>query len=251
MNVTLIHFTGKGSPDERWAAANLLLFTKRTRLELSPAAMAEIEAWSPERKLEELRYVADTIPSSWEFVDYVFLITDVSRAYTHQQVRTRSGSYAQQAQRVVNMGSFDYVYTERNLRDPTAKRLLDDCLANIRTTYAALLAAGQPVEDARGILPTNITTNILAKFNMRAFVELVRARGGGRTQAEYRAVVAQMVDAVLTVHPWMECFLHGDRDRDYYRELEKFAERELGANFAAKNSMLKIVDRMRRKESKK
>ena len=64
--------------------------------------------------------MANTIPSSWEFVDYTFLVTGVSRAYTHQQVRTRAASYAQQTMRVLNMGEFDYIYTQRNLEDPKA-----------------------------------------------------------------------------------------------------------------------------------
>ena len=42
---------------------------------------------SDEQKEEELKYVFGTIGSSWEFVDYIFLITDVSRAFTHQAVR--------------------------------------------------------------------------------------------------------------------------------------------------------------------
>lgn len=246
MAVELISFTGKGAPDEMWAAADLLLFTKNTRLEMRPALFNEIRGWSQAKKMQELEYMANTIPSSWEFVDYTFLVTGVSRAYTHQQVRTRAASYAQQSMRVVNVSDFDYVFTERNLANQQAKNLLDECLAQIKATYATLIAIGQPVEDARGILPTNITTNIVCKFNMRTFVELAKARSGGRTQGEYQQVVGRMIDAVLAVHPWMEKFLFGDAGRNYFDELEAFAKKKFGGDLLAKGELLKIVDKMRK-----
>ncbi len=77
-------------------AAELLIFTKSTRLNMSPGLMDEIMSWSEDKKLAELEYMAATIPSSWEFVDYVFMIEGVSRAFTHQFVRSRNASYAQQ-----------------------------------------------------------------------------------------------------------------------------------------------------------
>lgn len=246
MAVELISFTGKGAPDEAWAAADLLLFTKNTRLEMRPALFNEIRGWSQARKMQELEYMANTIPSSWEFVDYTFLVTGVSRAYTHQQVRTRAASYAQQSMRVVNVSDFDYVFTERNQQSPEAMAALAEGLQGIKNIYAALIAIGQPVEDARGILPTNIATNIVCKFNMRTFVELAKARSGGRTQGEYQQVVGRMVDAVLAVHPWMGKFLFGDVGRNYFDELEAFAKEKFGGDLIAKGALLKIVDKMRK-----
>lgn len=246
MNVKLISFTGKGAPDEQWAAADLLLFTKNTRLEMCPTLLAEIQAWPLTKKLAELEYMAKTIPSSWEFISYTFLITGVSRAYTHQQVRTRAASYAQQSMRVVNVSDFDYIFTERNKENPKAMLVLEDALVAVKRAYAKLISLGQPVEDARGILPTNISTNIVCKFNMCTFVDLAKARTGGRTQNEYQRVVSKMVDEVLAVHPWMDKFLHGDVGRNYFDEIEAFASEQFGGDLIAKGKLLKIVDKMRR-----
>ena len=66
MKVTLINYTQD--------AVDMLLFTKSTRLNMSPGLMSEIAKWPPSKKYEELKYMANTIPSSWEFVDYVFLV---------------------------------------------------------------------------------------------------------------------------------------------------------------------------------
>ena len=246
MDVKLIHFTGKGAHNEQWAAADLLLFTKGTRLEMDPGRFEAIQAMPIEDKLEQLEYMANTIPSSWEFVDYVFLVTGVSRAYTHQQVRTRAASYAQQSMRVVNKEGFEYIFTERNLEDPEARNIISLACHQIQYAYDKLQEIGQPVEDARGILPTNISTNIICKFNMRTFVELAKSRSGGRTQGEYQKVVIKMIDAVLAVHPWMDKFLFGDKGRDYFAEIEEFAQEEFGGDLMKKGKLLKIVDKLRK-----
>lgn len=249
MDVKLIHFTGKGAANEQWAAVDLLLFTKNTRLEMKPGLFRKIQSMSTEEKLAQLKYMANTIPSSWEFVDYVFLVSGVSRAYTHQQVRTRAASYAQQSLRVVDKKAFDYIFTERNLKSPKAERIIKTACYQIQDAYDKLLEEGQPIEDARGILPTNISTNIVCKFNMRTFVDLAKSRSGGRTQNEYQQVVRKMIDAVLEVHPWMDMFLFGDRGRDYFDEIEAFAKEEFGDDLKKKGKLLKIVDKLR-KESK-
>lgn len=236
MKVTLISHTPE--------AATLLLFTKATRLTLSPGLLEEIRDMNPQEKLTDLEYMADTIPSSWEFVDYVFLVEDVSRAYTHQQVRTRAASYAQQSMRVLEMGDFGYVYTQKNLSDAHAKQTIDNCLLSIKTAYNNLLRIGQPAEDARGILPTNIATNIVCKFNLRTFVDLAKSRTGGRTQSEYQSVINAMVDCVLSVHPWAEKFLF-KQGRDYFAEIEEFAKRKF-PDLKERGELLKIVDGMRK-----
>lgn len=237
MKVTLINHTQN--------AAELLLFTKSTRLTLSPGLMEEIRDWSDERKSKELEYMASTIPSSWEFVDYVFLVEGVSRAYTHQQVRTRAASYAQQTMRVLNMGEFDYVFTDKNRLDPKAMAAIEKHKDFTREAYNYLISIGQPPEDARGILPTNIATNIVCKFSLRTFVDLAKSRTGGRTQAEYQKVVNAMVDEVLKVHPWAEKFLF-QQGRDHFAEIEAFAQREFGGDLLKKGELLKIVDKMRK-----
>jgi thymidylate synthase (FAD) len=238
MKVTLISHTPE--------AENILLFTKATRLTMSPALLDEIRAWPHEKKMQELEYMANTIPSSWEFVDYTFMVEGVSRAYTHQQVRTRAASYAQQTMRVLDMAEFDYIFTEKNKADPKAMALINGVLKDIKIAYRNLVVhCGQPPEDARGILPTNISTNICVKVNLRTMAELARSRTGGRTQGEYQRVVNAMIDAVLAVHPWADKFFFA-KGRDFFAEIEAFAEREFGGNLLKKGELLKIVDQMRK-----
>lgn len=236
MKVTLISHTQD--------AEALLVFTKQARLGLSVARLHDIVRMPREKIEAELAYMADTIPSSWEFVDYVFCVEGVSRAYTHQQVRTRTGSYAQQSLRVVNKSDFDYVWPDRGL-PPLARQSIGWALSAIKQAYADAVEHGAPVEDARGILPTNIATNIVCKFNLRTMCELAASRTGGRTQGEYQAVVGAMCDEVLRVHPWAERFLF-PKERNYFDDIEAFAEKEFGGDLLRKGALLKIVDKMRK-----
>lgn len=186
-------------------ALNLLLRTKNTRLQHDD----DPAAWSEEKKLEHLAYMRDTIKSSWEFVDYTFEITEVTRAFTHQLVRTRTGSYAQESQRTVDVGDHGYL-TPDSLREAGHNHpveiyahAMDDSLA----AYNELISLGVPVQDARGVLPTNLHTSIIAKYTLRALHDMALVRLCTRTQGEYQQVFRMMKAAVVAVHPWAEPFI--------------------------------------------
>jgi len=215
MKVTLIYATP--------GAVDLLLFTKNTRLNLSPGLMDEIKAWPEEKKMRELEYMSKTVPSSWEFVDLIFVIEGVSRAFTHQLVRTRTASYAQQAMRVANMTDFEYETGPSIEKDVDLKYAYDGYMKEINTSYQALLKDGAAPEDARGILPTNIHTNIVAKYNLRAFSDLVIKRSDGRVQSEYQLALWKMVDEVLRVWPWAELFIM-PKHNESFSILSKYLE---------------------------
>lgn len=252
MKVSLIDFTGNGhyDPDH---AINMLLFTKNTRLQMSPGLFDEIAGWSQDKKMDELAYMAKTIPSSWEFVDYTFLLEGVTRAFTHQLVRTRTASYAQQTMRVLDVEGWDYLtgptitddkhveFVDENM---SAKDLYEKTMNDIAVAYDTLIDAGVAIEDARGVLPTNICTNIVVKMNMRTFVDTVRKRRSPRTQGEYRDVLKGMEDQVLAVHPWVAMFINTGPDIAMLA-LDK-AISEWVPEAKQRTDMLKLVDIIRR-----
>jgi thymidylate synthase (FAD) len=199
MNIKLINYTND--------AKNLLLFTKNTRLMNEQNSYENITKWPEGKKQGELDYMLKTIKSSWEFIDYTFDIRDVSRAFTHQFVRTRQASYAQQSQRTVNMKLFGYYTPSAIEEDPKAKLIFDETMAHIHSGYEELLKLKMAQEDARGVLPTNIYTNIVAKFNLRTLHEMAKSRLSPRAQGEYQQVFERMIACVIKVHPWAEPFL--------------------------------------------
>lgn len=218
MKVTLLTYT----PEAR----ELLLFSKQTRLSMDSGLMDEIRAWPEEKKQAELTYMLGTIESSWEFVDYTFSLTGVSRAFTHQLVRTRDDpfaenmglgpSYAQQSQRTVGMELFEFVMPEvfntgkendeEDCYDAARETVIWTC-DKIRTGYQHLIQIGMAPQDARALLPTNVSTNIMFKANLATLSRMAEKRLCSRTQGEYQNVFREMRLAIIAVHPWAEPFL--------------------------------------------
>lgn len=183
-------------------ALNLLLRSKNTRL----AGQEDPADWSDERKQQELDYILGTIKSSWEFVDYVFRISGVTRAFTHQLVRTRTGSYAQEAMRAVD-ASHHVIQMPQSVADSPFKEGWEGCATLAQNAYEYMVKSDIPRQDARGILPTNVETSIMAKFNLRTLHEMAKLRLCTRTQGEYQGVMRAMRLAVTTVHPWTKPML--------------------------------------------
>jgi len=237
--VELIDFTGRSSPDP-WYAANLLIWAKQTRTEMSPGGLSEISSWDEGKKLEQLQYIAATIPASWEFVDFTFLITNVTRAFTHQFVRTRTLSFAQQTMQVLRVEGWDY-HTGPSIKmdsSGAAEEIYDSLMRAISRTYTTLCnLSGVRIEDARGVLPTNILTNIVAKGNLRTWCDLLRKRASPRNQGqrpgyegEWSLVHREIRRQMQLAMPWTSLFLDRTADvvaRDLYQLLENVADDQL------------------------
>jgi len=248
MKVTLLDYTGNGHPDKDHAI-NLLIFTKQTRLTMEPGLLEKIAKWPGDQKYKELQYMANTIPSSWEFVDYTFLIEGVTRAFTHQFVRSRQFSFAQQTMRVLDVSTgpgWDYA-TGPSIDEKSGLRAnYHATMKYVADAYKWLIRDGAKVEDARGVLPTNILTNIVGKCNMRTLVELVRKRSSPRTQDEYRLVLDAMKASVRQVHPWIDLFINREVDQ-VIADLQKCLDGSLdqGLSFTYHNDMTKLLDQLR------
>lgn len=193
-------------------AAEMLILAKSTRLEMNPSLVANIMQMEQEEIDEQLGYIANTIPASWEFVDFIFLIQNVTRAFTHQFVRGRHASYAQQTMRVLDVGGWSYA-TGPTINNEGRKECYDRCMKWIAGAYQDLIEDGVAIEDARGVLPTNILTNILVKMNLRTFTETVRKRSSSRVQREYREVIKQMKEEAIKQLPWVEKFVERTFDK--------------------------------------
>lgn len=232
-------------------AGELIAFTKNTRLKrgLSGDLYRDIidrkGEFTEEWLMKELDYASQTIPSSWAFVNYTFMVTGVSRAYTHQQVRTSIGAqYAQQTMRVLEQSDFEYVYTRE---DDAYLESTNHALKVVQEMYDKMINDGVPAEDARGILPTNIGTAIVCQFSLITLAKIAQSRTGGRTQKEYQIVANQMVDEVIKVHPWVEKFLYSNHERNYFDEIEAWAAKTFPNDLLKKGELLKIVDKMKKK----
>lgn len=209
MNVKLINYTQD--------ARELLLFTKYARL--SPdadEAMSIINSWDEDRKNAELDYISKTIESSWEFVNYTFYVSGVSRSLTHQLVRTRSQnddegghdvSFAQQSQRTVSFDHISTVVPRTVSSNEKASIIWEGAIDQISDAQRQLEQLGIPTQDRRGLTPTNVTTQIVVKMDLRTFAHMLEERLCTRAQGEIQEMARLMMAEVLKVHPWTKPFL--------------------------------------------
>lgn len=189
-------------------AAALLIFTKSTRLNLSPSLFDEIKNWPKEKIDEQLEYMAKTIKSSWEFIDVTFLIEGVTRACAQQITRTRNASYAMQSQRVLD--ARDIAVSNPYAEEDPKNQAFDSLVSSIQAGYALMVDNGSSLEDARGILPMNTQCNLAAKYNLRSLSEVIKQRKSLRAQGEYADIADQMEKLVIGVWPWTEKFFQSD-----------------------------------------
>jgi len=196
MEVKLLDYTKQ--------ADRMLVFSKRTRHMDSAASWEQLESdLGTESFQKELAYALGSIGGPLEFVDYTFLLCGVTRALTHQLVRHRVGvSFAQQSMRLTDASEFGYMVPTAIENDIDQEYEYEDCMREINDRYKNLLELGAEPQNARGVLPTNILTNILMKINLRAFAEMLNVRLCIRAQGEFQEVAKIMQQLVIGVHPW-------------------------------------------------
>lgn len=123
-----------------------------------------------------------------EYVQMVFLIENVSRAFQQQLTRHRLASFAIQSLRVTDMGKFadEGRYTlPSTVKEPEA---IHCSMQEIQETYGNLIAGGMNAEDARGILPLNIHSPITMRIDFNALRHVLQGRLCLTAQEEARKV---------------------------------------------------------------
>jgi flavin-dependent thymidylate synthase len=141
-----------------------------------------------------------------EFIDFHFMFEGVTRAFTHQLVRQRTAVFVQESQRfaVKENASFEVGMPPSIscLKDDDPKRVLwEKSVTAVTNDYRNLINAGVPAEDARGLLPTNITTRVHYKTNLRNLAEHAGMRLCSQAQYEWKQVWYGIIKAVLAYGP--------------------------------------------------
>ena len=194
LDVQLLHWTGSLFP--AYAAARICYskagFTGVKPLE-SEAAMGE---WLRDKVLCHHHW------SILEQLDFHFVIRGISRVCSHQLVRHRLASYAQQSQRYVDKGDFRYIVPEIIANCPEALALYRRTMLELGEGYETLqqlLHATYPTlaneainQDARFVLPNACETEMVMKINGRQVIEISQKRLCSRAQWEIRALFEQI-----------------------------------------------------------
>lgn len=192
----------------------------------SPIDMYEDVGDIPEDK--KLKLVKGCIESGHhsvlEHAYFTFAIEGISRACSHQLVRTRIASFSQQSQRYVEIKEkqgelYDLLHcfptdeTIAKMKEIAEKYFVDvndnnyygyiHCLWQ----YALRIESGEKAEDARNSLPNATKTNIVMSLNLRSFMHLCNERLCARAQLEIRQLVKEMVKEVVKDEEWLKPYL--------------------------------------------
>ena len=115
-------------------------------------------------------------------------LTNVSRALTHQWVRSRVASHSQRSQRYVTEDSMDFILPESILKNEQAYTLATTYLAQLPQVAERLRKLGIPNEDVRALFPNCLPTAIVTTCNLREWMHILNERCCTRAQAEIRTV---------------------------------------------------------------
>lgn len=140
-----------------------------------------------------------------------FMISEVSRALTHQLVRHRLASFSQQSQRYVSEDQFGFVIP-KSIYELQAKWEKDGYdgsfiidfqrdMSTIQAMYNKWKERGLKSEDARYVLPNACHTEIVITANMREFRKICQLRCDVHAQWEIRDMATLMLIALYKKCP--------------------------------------------------
>ncbi|MFO8060031.1 MAG: FAD-dependent thymidylate synthase [Bacillota bacterium] len=193
MKVRVIDYTQE--PDRTVAVA--------ARLCYSPKDVDDIQTRMGDREvgrmIQMLRERGHLSPL--EHAYFTVAIEGLSRVSSHQLVRSRIASYSQQSQRYIDQREFDFVIPPSISEDPELQERFRRHLADSRSLYGDLRAAGVPGEDARFVLPQAVSTSIIMSKNARAWLEWFELRMCSRAQWEIRRLAEALLKELRELAP--------------------------------------------------
>ena len=196
MHVELLYHT----PDPERAIATA------ARLCYAPVGAAELmETMDDERVRSVLRTIMTSGHfSTLEHATFTFAVDGVSRAMTHQLVRHRLASYNQQSQRYVKFtDGVPIVKPESIAENEEANAIFDEAIESARASYAKLIDAGIPAEDARYLLPNATESKIVITMNARELHHFFAERCCNRAQWEIRELAVRMLELAREKAPYV------------------------------------------------
>lgn len=133
-----------------------------------------------------------------ETIQLHFLIEGVTREFTHQIVRQRTAFFAQESLRfaVKDNMAMEVPFPPSINPDSPEGLIWANFMQDAETNYNALVNAGVPAEDARGVLPHATTTRLHYVTNMRGLLMHAGLRLCTQAQFEWRVVFAKIVEAI-------------------------------------------------------
>jgi len=133
------------------------------------------------------------------FAHATFKVSGISRACSHQFVRSKHLVFLQRSQRYCSEGGFEYVEPVFNNVDEmiTFRTAMED--ASI--AYNRLIELGMKKEDSRAVLPNATTTELIVTGNLQAWKDFIKLRSTKAAQQEIREVALDIQEKLMVECP--------------------------------------------------
>jgi len=139
-----------------------------------------------------------------EHASFTFRIEGISRITLAQLTRHRIASFSVLSQRYVNQQDQEFIVPHTLMENEDAFQLINSMNVSATIMYNKLIEMGIPKEDARYVLPQNVTTKMLMTMNARELGHFFSLRCCNRAQWEIREMADQMLR--ILVAQWPELF---------------------------------------------
>jgi thymidylate synthase (FAD) len=149
-----------------------------------------------------------------EHVSVTFILQNVSRVFTHEMVRHRSGmAYSQESLRYVRLDNLGFWFPRALARQPAAEKKFREVVEFLERTQRDLadLFDINKIKDFktkkeltslfRRLAPAGLGTTIMVTGNLRAFRHIIAARTAEGAEEEIRLVVGKMAAVLKREYP--------------------------------------------------
>ena len=140
----------------------------------------------------------------------VFEVSGVSRACTHQLVRSRRAAFHQQSMRASFYGNQPEFRIPESVwaNTPHEVRMLwRDAIRLTHLAYQAACEADVSYQDARYILPEGTTNYIMLEYPLREFINVYAYRGCSMFQWEIVSVMRACREVLVARYPFLEPYI--------------------------------------------
>lgn len=135
----------------------------------------------------------------------VFEVSGVSRACTHQLVRTRKAAFHQQSMRACFYGRTpDVRIPEAIAKNPRARDAFMEAIEAAAYAYKVACDEDIAYQDARFVLPEGTINYIMCEYPLREFLNTYAYRACSMFQWEIMHVFREMGRILVLNHPWLE-----------------------------------------------
>lgn len=136
-----------------------------------------------------------------EHINITFLLTNMSRIFTHQLVRHRIASYSQFSHRGKDENMSMFVPEKLRQSEKLAK-IWNKSVAQLSEVYKlSVEEGGLSYDEARYILPMGLRTNIMFTMNVRSLRNFIRLRADKTASFEIQNVAKEILAFMKENYP--------------------------------------------------